>query len=870
MAIITHTKEYTAPYEVMLQLFPEQEVSDKEKQGDTWKKINMDYWYTVALSQYNEKKLRVVRNYELLKGIIRPEDFYEEPTVASFTDELMRDVDLPAYVQHYPILNPPINTMVGEMTKRPTTIRAKAFDGDSKNEQIEYYTDLYNNLIYQEVRDQIQQQLLAKGVDVSNLDEFKKQVEQMTQEEVKEYQSSYTSTAEKWANHTLSALRREFDMKEKSEEAFRDLLVINGEYFHLYEDKSKTGFAVDVLNDKEVWFLTTPNKKYTRDGYAAGIVQIMELSEILNKIDLPIEEIQHLREQATTSYFPNVRKSNLLVGQSGINSITYDTYDPLILQRRIEMESELQSQDRQQLDSFLGNISPNLGTFGNKFVVVTAYWISKKKTGLVTYIDQDGVEQTELVDENYKEGSHPKEISVEWGFINQWYKGMKIGNDIYHVEPFELLNYCPIIGVRHEIKNTASKSLVDLMKPFQTLYNVCMNQLFRLLEKEPGKMFLMSKRHVPLLKDGDAQDSIAIWEEEARERGIIFIDDSPENTKSPSSFNQFRDVDLTYSQQIQSRYNLASQLKNECWELVGITRQRMGSVMATETATATNTALTQSYAQTEPYFSQHEYLLNQVYQAIVDAAMYIETKKPESTLNYINDKGEAKLLEINTQLDLSLRDLKIYMTSMREDQEIFQKLQNLGEAALQQGTPFYDVATLFTTNSTREEMEILKKLKDMKDEFDQQNQQLQQQQLQQQQQAAQAQMQQLEQHHQEDLQMKKYQIDVQADTNIRVTQIKEYFQEPEADTDQNGIPDIMEIAKLAEAQRTNLANQNLQGLKLGLEQEKMQDNRNQNAQQIELENKKLAMKDKEIRSKEKIAKMNKNKYDSKSGATKKK
>lgn len=870
MAIIQRTKEYTAPYEVMLQLFPEQEVPDKEKQGDTWKKINMDYWYTVALSQYNEKKNKVVRNYELLKGILRPEDFYEEAPVANFVDELMRDVELPSYVQHYPILNPPINTMVGEMTKRPTNIRAKAFDGDSKNEQIDYYTDLYNQMVYQEVKDQIQQQLLAKGTDVSNLDEFKKQVEQLTQEKIKDYQSSYTSTAEKWANHTIASLRREFSIKEKSEEAFRDLLVVNSEYYHIYEDKSKTGFAVDVCNDKEVWFLTTPNKKYTTEGYAGGLVQIMELSEILNKVSLPIDEIEHLREQATTSFFPNARKSNLLVGQSGTNSVTYDTYDPLILKTRMEMESELQSNDRQQLDSFLGNISPNLGTFGNKFVVVTAYWISKKKTGLVTYIDQHGVEQSELVDENYKEGSHPQEISVEWGYINQWYKGMKIGNDIYHVEPFELLNYCPIIGVRHEIKNTASKSLVDLMKPFQTLYNICMNQLFRLLEKEPGKVFLMSKRHVPLLKDGDAQDSLAIWEEEARERGIIFIDDSPDNTKSPSSFNQFRDVDLTYTQQIQSRYNLAVQLKNECWELVGITRQRMGSVLATETATATNTALTQSYAQTEPYFSQHEYLLNQLYQGIVDAAMYIECKKPESTLSFINDRGEAKFLQINTQLDLSLRDLKIYMTSMREDQEIFQKLQNLAESAIQQGTPMYDVATVFTTNSVREEMEILKKLKDMKEQFDQQSQQIQQNQIEAQQQTAQQQMQQMEQHHQEDLQMKKYTTDVQADTSIRVAQIKEYFQEPETDTDSNGVPDIMEIAKLAETQRANLANQNLQGLKLNLEQQKLQDNRSQNAQQVELENKKLAMKNKEIQSKEKIAKMNKNKYDSKSSSTKKK
>lgn len=856
MAIIQHTKEYTAPYEVMLQLFPEQEVSDKEKQTDTWKKINMDYWYTIALAQYNENKLKVIRNYKILKGIIGPEDFYEEPEVASFVDELMRDVALPAYVQHYPILNPPVNTMVGEMTKRPINTRAKAFDAASKNEQIEHFTDLYNDLVYQDAKTEIQQQLLAQGVDVSNLDEFKQQVETMTQDKIKDYMTSYTSTAEKWANHTLNALRREFDMKEKSEEAFRDLLVVNDEYFHLYEDKSKVGFAVDVANKLNVWGLKTPNKKYSRDWYAGGLVEIMELSELLNKIKLPIDEINHLREQATTSFFPNARKSNLLMGKEGIDSVTYDKFDPLILKTRMEMESDLQSSDRQQLDGFLGNITPNLGTFGNKFVVVTAYWISKKKTGLVTYIDQTGTEQSTLVDETYKPGSHPQEIDLEWGYINQWYKGMKIGNDIYHVEPFELLNYCPIIGVSHEIKNTVSRSLVDLMKPFQALYNVCMNQLFRLLEKEPGKVFLMNKRQVPLLKDGDAQDSLQIWEEQARERGIIFIDDSPENMKSPSSFNQARDVDLTYSDQIRTRYELATQLKTECWELVGLSRQRMGSVMATETATATNTALSQSYAQTEPYFSQHEYLLNQVYQAIVDAAMYIECQKPESTLNYINDEGDPKFLEINTQLDLSLRDLKIYMTSMREDQEIFQKLQNLAEAALQQGTSLYDVASMYTTNSVREEMEVLKKVKEMKENFDQQNQTIQQQQVQATQQASQALLDQNERHHQEDLQMKKYIVDTETSAGITEAQIKTYFQEPEADTNNNGQPDIMEIVKASQAERKMIQDRDLAGMKLGLDAQKMADAKVIAAKKQKLDEKKLATEKYKVDQQYKIAKEN--------------
>ena len=51
----------------------------------------MDYFYTVALAQYNYQRIKIVRNYELIKGKLRPEDFYAEGPVMSFVDELIRD-----------------------------------------------------------------------------------------------------------------------------------------------------------------------------------------------------------------------------------------------------------------------------------------------------------------------------------------------------------------------------------------------------------------------------------------------------------------------------------------------------------------------------------------------------------------------------------------------------------------------------------------------------------------------------------------------------------------------------------------------------------------------------------------------------------
>jgi hypothetical protein len=435
-------------------------------------------------------------------------------------------------------------------------------------------------------------------------------------------------------------------------------------------------------------------------------------------------------------------------------------------------------------------------------LVFLGFWGSKKKIGKLIFLDEMGNEQSILVDESYKSNTIPTQQSLEWGWVNQWYEGVKIGPDIYHIKPYKLLNYCPIIGTTHEIKNTEAKSLVDLMKPFQVLYNVCMNQLYKLLEKEVGKVYLTSIRHIPIPKDGDAQDALDVWEMEARNRGVMFIDDSPENLKSPSSFNQFRDIDLTRTQEIQSRYNLAMQLKNECWELIGMSKQRMGSVTASESATGTNTAVQQSYAQTEPLFVAHEYVMGQLYQAIIDAALYVEAKKPQSTLSYITAEGESAFVQVNGS-DLKFRDLKVFLTNRPEDNQIFQEIRALSQAVIQNGGSLHDIIELYSTKSVRQMKKVFKTLKERQEAIQDQQLQMQQQQQQQQAEQAQAQLQQQQAMAEQKIAHDDYQkeLDRINKKEIAIIQATGFGRVEAEDVNQNIVPDVLEVSKIANEQQ---------------------------------------------------------------------
>jgi hypothetical protein len=808
MAIIRYTKDATIRY-AYLNIFPDQFKTEKEKKDESWIKNTMDYFANKAYAEYVKNRDTFVKNYDLVKGILRMEDFYQEPQVRSFTDMLTADLQLPSYVKHYSIITTPINELVGEITKRPDGYRIKAFDEDSQSEELDFKTEILQNFVITQAKQKIQEKFALQGQELEE-----EQLQEMTLEDVKDELDSYTSAAEKWANHILTATKAEFNVKEKSEDAFRDMLISAREYYHIYEDNSKVGYNIEVANPKNTWFLTTPDRKYISDptgraqgAYAAGTVQVMELSEIIESVpDLTKEEIDHLRSSLQDYGLINVRESNL--GNPnvtpGIDSVTYDTYDPLVLQTRMIIESEMK-ENNDGLKDFLG-LTSNVSSFGYKYVVVRCYWLSKKKIGKLIYLDELGNEQSTLVDENYKSGTVPTEQSLEWGWINQWYQGIKVGPDIYHIKPFKLLNYCPIIGINYEVKNTEAKSLVDLMKPFQVLYNVCMNQLYKLLEKEVGKVYLTSIRHVPVPKDGDAQDALDIWEMEARNRGVVFIDDSPENLKSPSSFNQFRDIDLTRTQEIKSRYELAIQLKNECWELIGMSRQRLGSVSASESATGTQAAIQQSYAQTEPLFVAHEYVLGQLYQAIIDASLYIESKKPQSTISYITSDGESAFVQVNGT-DLKFRDLKVFATNRPEDKKSFEEIRGLSQAVIQNGGSLHDIIELYSTDSLRQMKKVFKQLKDRQEQLQDQQMQMQQQQMEQQGAIAQAQMEQAQLANEQKIANDNYQAELDRINKKEIALINAESKSMGmglTDEDASGVPDVLEISKLA-AENTKAA-----------------------------------------------------------------
>lgn len=769
--------------------FPDLFVSKSKRESKKYIKSINDFFASEARRQYGLNLKTFVRNYSFMKGKLTAEDFYEaaeDPMVKGFMNELNYDLEkdgLPNDIVHYSILNQPINTLLGELSNKPDNKFVKAFDEQSQAEQLEILTGIVEQLMYSQIKDKWTVYFAEQGLALDS-EEFMQNVEQQTAKETAEKISSFTSLAERWGNRMLEVLKVQFNLKEASEDTFADLLKTGRERYHIYEDNSPTGFNVVNVNPRNCFRIQGSEGKYTNKDIATGIIEILDISELLNRFKLTKKNVDDLRN-GRDGHVGNKNTS------TGMYSITYEPrIDPYLEQVR---DMEEFSIFRNEYDMFDDFIRGNRYWHGDRYQVVTTYVQSKETIGKLTYIDSEGVETVDFVGEDYKSGDHPGEIDLEWRYYNKWYKAVNIANMLYSYEPVEFIDRNPIIGGDFDPRNSDVKGLIDLAKPFQMIYSLAINQLWRLLQKELGVVYALNPRKIPVPEDATHQDALDIYEYIIKEKGMSMEDDSPENMGTPGAQQSAsKAVDLTRTGEMQSRYTIAQQMKAECWELLGITRERLGSVAASQTAQGAQMSISQSYAQTAPWFTHHYYILNEVYQTMLDAAQYYESQKEESTLSLISGTAENVYIKIAGK-ELKGRDLRVFVTDRVEDFEELQFAKSFTNEMIQNGVHPYDALLLRSSKSIRAHEDALRKSKERQEEMQAQQMQIEQQKAEAIDKQTQA-MQQIEAAKIENENMNK-QLD--RENKLQVAAIQTYARQENntVDSDGDGVPDIQEIIR---------------------------------------------------------------------------
>jgi hypothetical protein len=162
-------------------------------------------------------------------------------------------------------------------------------------------------------------------------------------------------------------------------------------------------------------------------------------------------------------------------------------------------------------------------------------------------------------------------------------------------------------------------------------------------------------------------------------------------------------MNLEQTQRMLSRVQMANYFKQQCFEVIGITPQRLGQQLGqTDTAKGVEQAVAGSYAQTENFFINHsDYLMPRVHQMRTDLAMFYNSTKPSLRLQYITSDDEKVNFEMNGT-DLLLRDLNVFASTKANQRAILEQMKNLAITNNTAGASIYDLGDLMQSESIGE------------------------------------------------------------------------------------------------------------------------------------------------------------------------
>jgi hypothetical protein len=273
----------------------------------------------------------------------------------------------------------------------------------------------------------------------------------------------------------------------------------------------------------------------------------------------------------------------------------------------------------------------------------------------------------------------------------------------------------------------------------------------------------------------------------------------------------------------------------------------LGGVAATETATGINTSLAQSFSQTEPITNLHEECMNLVYQQLLDTALYVEAKKPVSTIKYVNSDMHDVFVQVNTE-DIKLRDLQVFVSNRSEDKRKLEEIRQLSLAYAQNQLHPYYTTMIHNSQSVSEIRDMLHGDMKKKEQQAQQQQQIEQQKLQQAQQIEEQRRQLELEKEQRKMQFDAQQKELDRKKDLLIAQIGANKFAKDQDINKDNIPDSYQIAQFDADYQKMFADVTNQQLKLQNEKEKYNND-------YDIKKEELRLKESEIASKERIEKI---------------
>lgn len=697
--------------------FPPQQLSYSRK-NKAWRKKHCDWADSKSLFNYSLVRKSVIHkkiNYDLLNGKLHMDDL-----MLVINPDNIQAGFIPNKVQHYPIMNSKLNVLRGEESKRVFDYRVVVTNPNALSEiESNKKAELFQRI----------QALLAETSQSE--EEFNAELERLNQYYTYEWQD----LREVRANALLTHYWKELNMPLMFNEGFMDAMTVAEEIYMC--DIVGGEPTIERLNPNKVRVFKSGSSNKIEDAdvviiedyWSPGRI-IDTYYDVLSKKDMEyIEKLPFTMSQGDS--MDNIDDRNAFLNGELFGG---DVNSEYFFGGGVEIDSSLLPYD------LAGNIR-----------VLRVFWKSRRKIKKVKSYDQNGEEVFNFYPETYVINEALGE-EEEIFFINEAWEGTKIGKDIYvnmrpRVVQYNRLSnpsrcHFGIVGSVYNLNESKPFSLVDMMKPYNYLYDTIHDRLNKLMAKNWGKIIQLDLAKVPAKWDIDK------WMYFAKTNNVAVIDSFKEGNigaatgKLAGALNNASAgvIDAELGNIIQQNINLLEFIKMEMSEVAGISKQREGQISNRETVGGVERATLQSSHITEWLFITHDDVKRRALECFLETAK-IALKGRSKKFQYILSDTSMRVMDIDGD-EFAECDYGLVVDNSNSIQELKQKMDMLAQAALQNQTlNFSTIMKLYNSSSLAEKQRMVER---NEQELMERQQQAQQQQLQVQQQQLQAEAQQKE------------------------------------------------------------------------------------------------------------------------------
>lgn len=746
-----------------------------KRKNKEWRRAFVDWADSKTFSTNSLVRKSVIHkkiNYDLLRGKLHMSDLE-----LILNPEHLKAGFIPDRITHYPIMNSKLNVLIGEESKRVFDFRVVITNPNSISE-------IENNK-----RDAIIERLQQLLSDESlSEDDFNQKLEQMNDYFTYEYQDMREVRANCLLNHYM----KELNIPLEFNKGFRDATTVAEEIYQC-----------DIRGGEPTFEKVNPLKiRVYKSGYSnkiedADMIAIEDYWSPGKITDTYYEEIESL-SSADKKKLIELLDSNIAGAAADHDSMdNIDDRNGFINMNLIGDEAiATNGYYFDPMGLFSDGIDDSMMPYdiAGNIRVLRVYWKSRRKIKKVkSYDSETGEETFDFYPETYIiDKDRGEEETIFW--VNEAWEGTKIGKDIYigmrprAVQYNRLSNpsrcHFGIVGSIYNMNDDRPFSLVDMMKPYNYLYDAIHDRLNKHLAKNWGKIIQLDLAKVP--KGWDVEK----WLYFAKTNNLAIVDSFKEGNSGlakghlAGSLNNASSgvIDAEMGNIIQQEINLLEFIKMEMSDVVGISKQREGQISNRETVGGVERATLQSSHITEWLFYIHEDVKKRALECFLETAK-IALKGRTLKFNHILGTGALQISEIDGD-EFAENDYGLIVDSSNATQELNSKLDILAQAALQNQTlGFSTIMKLYGSCSLAEKQRMVeaneKRLQEQQQQ--QQQQQIETQQMQIQQQAAteQARMEQEYKMHSEDNETKILiaEINSQAESDRLALINKDYAEE---------------------------------------------------------------------------------------------